>query len=96
MVFFNAAALLSSVSDCTPPERARLRGGESRTGEDARLADRLAVLARGFVGLVGAGLVVPLAVGRGAALAGAVVPGPTELARVDRLRGGWLDMTEME
>jgi len=98
MVFFNAAALLSSVSDCVPLDRARLRGGESRTGEDTRLEDRLLVRATGFVGLSGAGFVVPLVplvVGRGAALAGAVPAGPREAALVDRRRGGWLDMAEM-
>ena len=88
------AALLSSLSDCTALERARFRGGESRTGEDARLAVRPVVLA-GFAGFAGAGLVAPLVVGRGAALAWAVAPGPTEDARVDRRRGGWVDMTEM-
>lgn len=93
MVFFNVAALLSSESDGAPLERARFRGGESWTGEVARLEDPPLVLARGFVVFVGAGLVVPLAAGRGAALAGAV--GPTEVALVDRRRGGWLDMTEL-
>lgn len=83
------------MSDCTPLERARLRGGDdSRTGEDARLDDRLVVLARGFVGLAGACLVVPLVAGRGAALAGTVPVGPTEDARVDRLGGGWVAMTD--
>lgn len=85
MVFLRVAALLSSVSDCAPLDRARLRGGESlaRTGEEARLEDRLVVLARGFVGLA-----VPLVVGRGAALAGAGPAGPREDALVDRRRGG--------
>ena len=98
MVFFNAVVLLSSVSDCTPFDRARfLGGGESWMGEDERLEDRLAVLATGFVGLAGAGLAVPLVVdGRGAALAGTVPAGPTEEALVDRRRGGWLDMTVIE
>lgn len=64
-------------------------------GEDARLEDRLVVLASGFVGLAGACLAVPLVEGRGAALAGTVPAGPTEEALVDRRRGGWLDMSEM-
>ena len=89
---FKAAALLSSESDWVPLDRVRFRGGESWTGEEARLEDRLVVLAIGFAGLAGAGFAAPLVVARGAALAGAVPAGPREVALVDRRRGGWLDM----
>lgn len=95
MDFFSVTNLPTSVSDCVPLDRARFCGGESWTGEEARLDDRLVVLASGFVGLAGAGLAVPLVDGRGAARAAAVPVGPTEEARVDRRRGGWVDMAEM-